>query len=148
MKKKIFITGEVREFDSANPQKLADEIKEYLCQNLVGPACADQVVVFVDEPVDKTVRIRYPFTPGWSPNTGSISREMYRCFTGEYSGFEAEYSCWWKYGFGPSYPMNVSFAVEDIIAAHKKNTRFYKANRYKTISIEETTAGLEVIISF
>lgn len=34
MKKKIFITGAVREYDSANPQQLAEEIKEYLCHNL------------------------------------------------------------------------------------------------------------------
>lgn len=148
MKKKIFITGAVREYDSANPQQLADEIKEYICNNLVNAESADAVSVVVDEPVEKAVRIRYPFTPGKECDANTISREMYRCFTGEYHGFVAKNSCWWTLDFGPSFPMNVRFAVEDIITDHKKNTRFYKANRYKDISITENEAGLEVLISF
>lgn len=148
MKKKIFITGAVREYDSADPQKLADEIKDYICQNIVGPECADQIEVFVDEPKDKTVRIRYPFSPDWTPNAGWMSREMYRCFTGEYKEFRAEYSVWWPIGFGPNFPMAISFSVDDVVDCHKKNTRFYKANRYKNINIVETSTGLEVIISY
>ena len=45
MKKKIFITGIVRDYDSADQQRLADEIKDYICQNIVGPDCADYVKV-------------------------------------------------------------------------------------------------------
>lgn len=148
MKKKIFITGVVRDYDSADQQRLADEIKDYICQNIVGPDCADYVKVIIDEPDDKTVRIRFPFSPGWTPNPGWMSREMYRCFTGEHSGFTAENTVWWTMGFGPDYPMEVSFSIDDVIECHKKNTRFYKANRYKNITIEETSAELEVNITF
>lgn len=148
MKKKIFITGAVREYDSADPQKLADEIKQYLIDHLIQPDCADSVNVYVSEPEEKTVRIFYPFSPGNKCDTHSISREMYRCFSGEYSGFVAENSCWWTFGFGSSYPMNIRFSTEDIIDAHKKNTRFYKANRYKSLTITENSQGLEVLFTF
>ena len=40
------------------------------------------------------------------------------------------------------------FTIDDVIECHKKNIRFYKANRYKNITIEETSAGLEVNITF
>lgn len=148
MKKKIFITGAVREYDSSNPQKLADEIKKYLIDHIIQPECADAVNVFVSEPAEKTVRIFYPFSPGNECDAHSVSREMYRCFTGEHSGFEAENSCWWKFDFGPSFPMNVRFDTEDITEAHKKNTRFYKANRYKSLTLTESPRGLEVLINF
>lgn len=148
MKKKIFITGAVREYDSANPQQLADEIKQYLLNHLIQPDCADSVNVYVSEPVEKTVRIFYPFSPGNECYSDSISREMYRCFSGEYSGFVAENSCWWKFDFGPSFPMNVRFDLEEITEAHKKNTRFYKANRYKSLTLTESSKGLEVLINF
>ena len=148
MKKKIFIAGEVRDYDSADPKKLADEIKKHICDNIVPPECADAVNIFIDEPADKMIRIRYPFTPGNECGIGTISKEMYRCFTGEYSGFEAEYSCWWKFGFGTAYPMNIRFDVDDVIDCHKKNTRFYKANRYKKLTLTESDAGLEAIFQF
>ena len=60
----------------------------------------------------------------------------------------SENTVWWTMGFGPDYPMEVSFSIDDVIECHKKNTRFYKANRYKNITIEETSAGLEVNITF
>lgn len=148
MKKKIFMTGVVRDYDSATRQTMANEMKDYICQNIVGPDCADYVKVIIDEPDDKTVRICFPFSPGWTPNPGWMSREMYRCFTGEYSGFRAKNSAWWGLSFGDNYPMQVSFSIDDVIDCHKKNTRFYKANRYKNITIEETSAGLEVNITF
>ena len=148
MKKKIFVTGEVREYDSSNPQKLADEIKQYLLDHLIEPQSADAVNVIIDEPIEKTVRIHFPFSPGNECASGSISREMYRCFTGEYDGFRAENSCWWTFGFGSSYPMNIRFATEDIINAHKKNTRYYKANRYKSLTLTESGQGLEVLFTF
>ena len=148
MKKTVFMTGVVRDYDSATRQTMANEMKDYICQNIVGPDCAEYVKVIIDEPDDKTVRIRFPFSPGWTPNPGWMSREMYRCFTGEYSGFRAKNSEWWGLSFGDNYPMQVSFSIDDVIDCHKKNTRFYKANRYKSISITETSAGVEVIISY
>lgn len=148
MKKKIFITGAVREYDSANPQQLADEIKQYLLDHLIQPECADSVNVFVSEPVEKTVRILFPFSPGNECESGYISKEMYRCLTGEYNGFNAKHSCWWGLNFGPNFPINVRYAVEDITEAHKKNTRFYKASRYKSIALNESKFGLEVLINF
>lgn len=148
MKNKIFITGAVREYDSAAPELLAQEIKEYICNNIVSPDCVDAVNVIVDEPSANMVRIQYHFSPDHQGDVGMISREMYRCFTGEYSGFVAENSCWWRMSFGPSFPMNVYFPVEDIIEAHKRDTRHYKADRYKNIEISEAIAGLTVKIQF
>lgn len=148
MKKKIFITGAVREYDSADPQKLADEIKQYLIDHLIQPECADAVNVFVSEPMEKTVRIRYLFFLGNETQKDCITKEMYRCFTGEHNGFHAENSCWWGLNFGPNYPMNILYGTEDIIDAHKKNTRFYKSNRYKSITLTESEYGLEVDINF
>lgn len=148
MKKKIFITGAVREYDSTNPQKLADEIKQYLIDHLIQPECADAVNVFVSESMEKTVRIRYLFSLGNETEANYVTKEMYRCFTGEHNGFTAENSCWWGLNFGPNYPMNILYATEEIIDAHKKNTRFYKANRYKSITLSESNYGLEVLINY
>lgn len=50
--------------------------------------------------------------------------------------------------FGPNYPMNVQFPIKDTIEAHKKNTNFYKANRYKSLDIEESPLNLMVKIKF
>ena len=61
MKKKIFMTGVVRDYDSATRQTMANEMKDYICQNIVSPDCAEYVKVIIDEPDDKTVRIRFPF---------------------------------------------------------------------------------------
>ena len=61
MKKKIFITGAVREYDSSNPQQFATDIKEYIIQHLVNPDSASAINVMVDAPTKDTVRITFPF---------------------------------------------------------------------------------------
>lgn len=148
MKKKIFITGAVRDYDCTNPKAFTDGIEDYICHHQATPECADSISVVVDEPYTDTIRILFPFSNGMESDTGTVSREMYRCFTGEYSGFVAENTCWWPLGFGPNYPMNVRFRIDDIIDAHKKNTRFYKADIYKDIELSETTDVLSVILKF
>lgn len=148
MKKKIFITGAVREYDSNNPQCFANEIKDYIVQHLVNPQSASIINVIVDEPSKNSVRITFPFSVDYPCDSNTISRDMYRVFTGEYSGFRAENSCWWTFGFGPDYPMNVRFGKVEIIDLHRKNTRFYKADRYKSLTIDETPAEMTVTIAF
>lgn len=148
MKKKIFITGAVRDYDSAAPHKLADEIKDYICQNLVTPECRNTINVLVDEPTADQVRIRFPFTTGDTFDNHTISRELYRCFTGEYHDFHAKESLWWGFSSGPSFPMNVRVDIGQIKEAHKKNTRYYKADRYKSLDLWESAKGLEVLIQY
>lgn len=148
MKKKIFITGKVREFDSTSPKDFTDGIEEYIKNNIVNEESANEIKVKATETAPNEVTIDMFF--GGSDELGSddITREMYRCFTGEYKGFVAENTIWWTVGFGPDYEINVMFSIADTIAAHKKNTKFYKANRYKSITMKQTIAGLHVVIKF
>jgi hypothetical protein len=44
--------------------------------------------------------------------------------------------------------MNVRFDIDDIKDAHKKNTRFYKASRYKQLDIVEDPQGLTINIKY
>lgn len=148
MKKKIFIAGAVREYDSKHPYILADEIKQHICDHIVSPEAAPNVNVIVDEPKAKTVRIRYPFSTNDKICTNTVSQALYRCFTGEYSGFQAKNSLWWPMGFGPSFPMNVRIDVEDIAAAFKKNAWYYRASRHKDFSIVEYYWGMEALITY
>lgn len=148
MKKKIFITGMVREFDSTNPKDFTDGIEEYIKNNIVDESLADIIKVNAYETAPNEITIDMQF--GGSEGLGSddITREMYRCFTGEYKGFVAENTIWWMAGFGPDYIMNVMFSITDTIAAHKKNTKFYKADRYKSITMRQTITGLHIVIGF
>lgn len=148
MKKKIFITGKVREFDSTNPQEFTDGIEEYIRTNIVNEESASCIRVKASETAPNEVRIDMLF--GGSEGLGSddITREMYRCFTGEYKGFVAENTIWWMAGFGPDYGMNVMFSITDTITAHKKNTKFYKADRYKSMTMRQTLTGLHIVIGF
>lgn len=148
MKKKIFITGKVREFDSTNPQEFTDGIEEYIRTNIVNEESASCIRVKASETAPNEVRIDMLF--GGSEGLGSddITREMYRCFTGEYKGFIAENTIWWMAGFGPDYMMNVMFSITDTIAAHKKNTKFYKADRYKSMTMSQTITGLTIKINY
>lgn len=148
MKKRIFISGAVREYDSEHPEILAEEIRQYICDHLVAPENQDIVKVTVDEPEDKVVRICFLFTTGDKIGDNTISQPLYRCFTGEYSGFTAENTLWLTMGFGPSFPMNVRLDVEDIATAFRKNTWFYKANRFKDFAIVELEWGLMVHIKY
>lgn len=148
MKKKIFITGATREYDSANPNAFAEGIEDYIKTNLVTANCADAINVSVTESVANELTIKFNFGTGREIDTGMISREMYRCFTGECATFSAQYSIYWSMNFGTAYPMNVQFRIQDTIDAHKKNTNFYKASRYKTLAISETASEMIVKIKF
>ena len=50
--------------------------------------------------------------------------------------------------FGPNFQPIYYLDAADVMMAHKKNTRYYKANRYKSMSIEETSRGLTVKFQF
>lgn len=148
MKKKIFITGAVREYDSANPNTFTKGIEDYIKTNLVTANCADAINVSVTESVANELTIKFNFGTGREIDTGMISREMYRCFTGECATFIAKNSIYWAMNFGPAFPVNVHFDIQDTIDAHKKNTNFYKAKRYKTLAITETDSEMIVKIQF
>lgn len=148
MKKKIFITGAVREYDSANPKAFTDEIEEYIKTKLIDQKDSDKIKVSTFEGSDNELTIRFNFGTGRPIDPGLISREMYRCFTGECASFTAQNSIYWAMNFGPNYPMNVQFPIKDTIDAHKKNTNFYKANRYKSLEILEAPLILRVNIKF
>lgn len=148
MKKKIFITGKVREFDSTNPKDFTDGIEEYIRTNIVNEESASCIRVKASETAPNEVRIDMLFGGNDDLGPDDITREMYRCFTGEYKGFIAENTIWWMAGFGPDYMMNVMFSITDTIAAHKKNTKFYKADRYKSITMRQTLTGLHIVIGF
>lgn len=148
MKKKIFITGKVREFDSTNPRDFTDGIEEYIKNNIVDESLADIIKVNANETAPNEITIDMLFGGSGGLGSDDITREMYRCFTGEYKGFVAENTIWWMVGFGPDYGMNVMFSIPDTIAAHKKNTKFYKADRYKSITMRQTITGLHIVIGF
>lgn len=148
MKKKIFITGATREYDSANPKAFTDEIEDYIKNNMVKPDDVDKITVSTFENSENELTLRFNFGTGRDIDPGLISREMYRCFTGECASFTAQNSIYWAMNFGPNYPMNVQFPIKDTIDAHKKNTNFYKANRYKSLEILEAPLILRVNIKF
>ena len=148
MKKKIFITGAVRDYDSANPKVFTEEIEDYIKNNMVKLEDVDKITVSTFENSENELTLRFNFGTGRDIDPGLISREMYRCFTGECASFTAQNSIYWAMNFGPNYPMNVQFPIKDTIEAHKKNTNFYKANRYKSLDIEESPLNLMVKIKF
>ena len=148
MKKKIFITGALRDYDSANPQAFTDVIEDYIKNNMVKPEDVDKITVSTFENSENELTLRFNFGTGRDIDPGLISREMYRCFTGECASFTAQNSIYWAMNFGPNYPMNVQFPIKDTIEAPKKNTNFYKANRYKSLEIEESPLNLMVKIKF
>lgn len=148
MNKKIFITGKVRDFDSTDPKDFTDGIEEYIKNNIVDKELADIIKVNAYETAPNEISIDMLFGGSGGLGLDDITREMYRCFTGEYKGFVAENTIWWMAGFGPDYGMNVMFSITDTIAAHKKNTRFYKADRYKSITMRQTISGLHIVIGF
>ena len=148
MKKKIFITGADRDYDSANHKVFTDEIEDYIKNNMVKLEDVDKITVSTFENSENELTLRFNFGTGRDIDPGLISREMYRCFTGECASFTAQNSIYWAMNFGPNYPMNVQFPIKDTIEAHKKNTNFYKANRYKSLDIEESPLNLMVRIKF
>lgn len=148
MKKKIFITGKVREFDSTDPKEFTDGIEEYIKNNIVDEKSSDIIKVNASETAPNEITVDMLFGGSIGLGSDDITREMYRCFTGEYKGFVAENTIWWMVGFGPDYVIDVMFSITDTIVAHKKNTKFYKADRYKSITMRQTITGLHIVIVF
>ncbi len=148
MKKKIFISGGVREYDSNHPEALAHEIEDYIRQNIVREECADQVKVIVSASGPKDVTITMPFSSGVELRNDEISNELYRCFTGECSSFRTKNSLWCGFNFGPAYQINIIHSIEDTISNHKKNTWFYKANRYKSMEMDASINGLKITFHY
>lgn len=146
MKKKIFITGAVREFDSKNPKAFCEGIEQYIKDNLLDKDLEFKVDATETAPGEASIEI--PLTTGEEYDDDSVSREIYRIFTGECKNFRAHESLWWGISFGPEWRANWRLMNEDIEAAHKKNTRYYKADRYKSMSIRETGWGFRVRIQF
>lgn len=148
LKKKIFIAGAVREYDSANPKAFTDEIGDYLKTKVVNPESAANISVSTAESSLNELNVVYHFGTGVLPDYGRISRQMYRCFTGECKDFVAENSIWWTLSFGHEFEMNVFFPIEDTIAAHKKNTKFYGADKYKKLTMYEDSLSLHINFKF
>lgn len=148
MKKKIFITGAVRQYDSAAPEQFETEIEDYIKQNIVTPNCANAVKVCVQEVSDDEICISFGFTTGDEVKKGTISRPLYQCFSGDCRNFISEHSLWYPMGFGPNYPINWRVPIDEIKECHKKNTTFYKADRYKSLEVEESDKGLTITIKF
>lgn len=146
MKKKIFITGAVREFDSTDPKSFCEGIENYIKDNLIDNNPEFKVTATKTAPNEVTVEI--PLTTGQEYDDYTISRELYRIFTGECKNFRAHDSLWWGISFGPNWKANWRLPNEEIEAAHKNNTRFYKASRYKSMNIKETGTGLVVKFQF
>lgn len=148
MKKKIFITGAVREYDSANPQPFCDGIRDYIMQNMLDPKKRVPFNITAYESAPKEVTVFFPLSTGDDISNGCINQELYRLLTGEYKGFRPEDSIYWRYNFGSSFLAVYYVHPEDVVASHKKNTRFYHANRFKDMSVEETAQGLKVKFQF
>ena len=75
MKKKIFMTGVVRDYDSATRQTMANEMKDYICQNIV-EACKDLKLkknkLLFEKPLPKSKEELFKQYPG---NKGIIMGE-------------------------------------------------------------------------
>ena len=59
MKKKIFITGAVREYDSANPKAFTDEIEDYIKANLISIDDVDKISVSTFENTGNELTITF-----------------------------------------------------------------------------------------
>lgn len=102
----------------------------------------------VTENATKEITVEILLLTGEDITPGSINQDLYCMLSGEYRGFRAEYSLLFSFNFGPMYKPIYYLCADDIVAYHKKNTRFYKANRYKSMSIEESLRGLTVKFQF
>ncbi len=148
MKKKIFIAGDVREYDSANPTAFTDSIKAFIKNNLVSPETASEVSVTVQETASDHLIITFPFSTGDEIMHGTVSNPLYRCFFGDCAKFRPEYSLDYRLNFGSAIAFNWRVPIKDIKEAHKRNTSFYKADRYKSLEVEESDKGLTITIKF
>lgn len=76
MKKKIFITGEVREYETENAKDFYKGIEDYIKDNLVPADSADNVTVSTFENATNDLTITFKFGTGKHIEKGMISREM------------------------------------------------------------------------
>lgn len=148
MKKKIFITGAVREYDSSNPKQFADSIADFIKANLVNVNSANNVNVLTSEPDPSKLLIIFPFSTGDTITPDTISNPLYRCFFGDCESFRPAHSLDYRMSFGPSFLINWRVGIDEIKKAHRENTKFYKADRYKSLDIIETDSGLAVTFQF
>lgn len=146
MKKKIFIAGAVREYDSNAPEDFGKAIEDYIRENLVTQE--SNISVKAKDNGINEITIEIPFTTGDELSTGTISNPLYRCFFGECESFRPEYSLDFRLNFGPNWGANWRVVIEDIVDAHKKNSNFYHASRYKDLFLEETETGLIIKLTY
>lgn len=148
MNKKIFITGAVRDYDSSKPEEFADAIAQFIKDNMVDEKSKENISVAVREVSPNQIVISFLFTTGDEIVPGTISHTLYRCFFGECRSFIAEHSLGSVMNFGPNWKANWRETIPAVRNAHKRNTAFYGADKYKRIDIVENNRGLEVRISF
>lgn len=101
MKKKIFIAGAVREYDSSKPEEFVNAIAQFITDNVVDEKNKENIAVTVREVPPEQIVIRFPFTTGDEIVPGTISHTLYRCYFGECRSFIAEHSLGSVMNFGP-----------------------------------------------
>lgn len=148
MKKKIFITGAVREFDSTDPKSFCEGIENYIKNQINNEESANRVKVTATETNPKELTIKFLFGTSDPIDEGNVSAEMYRCFLGIRKYFVPRYCNMIGLNFGNDYQLAVQYAEDEIIDVHKKNTKYYLADHYKSMSIKETGTGLVVKFQF
>ncbi len=148
MKKKIFIAGDVREYDSANPTAFTDPITQYIKGNIANSGSAAFVSTIAKEIAPDLLLIRFPFTTGDEITKGTISDSLYQCFFGDSKIFTPQYSLYYRLNFGPGFQANWRIPVDQVKDYHKKNSNYYHASRYKNLDVEERLDGLYIFIQF
>lgn len=148
MKKKIFITGAVREYDSSNPVAFTNAISDYIKENIVDEKSRDKISVSVREVSPDQLVINFPFSTGEEITPDTISHDLYRCFFGESNHFRSKYSLGAAPYLGPYVKVNCREDIKDVKNAHKRNTAFYGADKYKRLILIENKFGLEVRFFF
>lgn len=148
MKKKIFITGAVREFDSTDPKSFCEGIENYIKNHIINEESANRVKVTATETNPKELTIKFLFGTSDPIDEGNVSAEMYRCFLGVRKYFVPRYCNMIGLNFGNDYQLAVQYAEDEIIDVHKKNTKYYLADHHKSMSIKETDYDLTITIKY
>lgn len=148
MKKKIFITGAVREYDSSKPEVFAEGIANFIKENLADEKSRNDIAVKVREVSPDQIVIEFPFTTSDEIEPGTISHTLYRCFFGECSKFVAEHTLGPVMCLGEYVKANWREEISSVKNAHRRNTKFYGADPYKRIDLIENIYGLEVRFTF
>ncbi len=148
MKKKIFITGAVREYDSSKPEEFANAISDFIKENMADEKSRDNIVVNVHETSPNQIVIEFPFTTGDEIEPGTISHTLYRCFFGECRRFIAKHTLGPVMYLGEYVKANWREEIRSVKNAHKRNTAFYGGDKYKRLDLIENIYGLEVRITF